>query len=356
VPPIRVLIVDDSAVIRRLLADVLSADPEIAIVGAVGDGRLALNAIPQLTPDLITLDVEMPGMDGIQTLVEIRKRNPRLPVIMFSTLTGPGASKTVEALARGASDYALKPSRAGSPENARASVRDELIPKIKTLCAARGARPVAAPVLVSASSNPPKRIDLVVIASSTGGPNALGELIPQLPGNFPVPIVVVQHMPASFTRLLAARLDTLTPLSVQEGKEGEVLEMGQVRIAPGDYHMTVTRHGAKFALSVNQGPQENSVRPAADVLFRAAAHCAGENVLAVVMTGMGSDGTRGSAAIRQAGGAVIVQDEASSVVWGMPGSIVAANLADKVCPLNGLGQEILRRVTFRRNSASAAHS
>lgn len=355
-PPIRVLIVDDSAVIRRLLADVLAADTEIAIVGAVGDGRLALNAIPQLAPDLITLDVEMPGMDGIQTLVEIRKLNPRLPVIMFSTLTGPGAAKTVEALARGASDYALKPSRAGSPEIARASVRAELIPKIKALCAARGRRPVAASVLVAVSPNPPRRIDLVAIASSTGGPNALGELMPQLPGNFPVPIVVVQHMPASFTRLLAARLDTLTPLSVQEGKEGEVLEKGQVRIAPGDYHMTVTRQGGKFALSVNQGPQENSVRPAADVLFRSAAHSAGENVLAVVMTGMGSDGTRGSVAIREAGGAVIVQDEASSVVWGMPGSIVAANLADKVCPLNALGQEILRRVIFRRNIATAAHS
>ncbi len=353
-PPIRVLIVDDSAVIRRLLADVLAADPEIAVAGAVGDGCMALHSLLELKPDLITLDIEMPGMDGIQTLVEIRKVNPRLPVIMFSTLTGPGAAKTVEALARGASDYALKPARSGSPENACAYVRDELIPKIKALCAPRGTRPVPAPILALASQNPPTRIDLVAIASSTGGPNALGELMPQLPGDFPVPIVVVQHMPPSFTRLLAARLDTLTPLTVREGKEGEVIEKGQVWIAPGDYHMTVTRQGTKFTLGLNQGQQENSVRPAADVLFRSVAQSARENVLAVVMTGMGSDGTRGSVAIRHAGGSVIVQDEASSVVWGMPGSIVAANLADKICPLNSLGHEILRRVIFRRNAATAA--
>ena len=352
--PIRVLIVDDSAVIRRQLADVLAADPEIAVAGAVGAGHLAVAALPELKPDLVTLDVEMPGLDGIQTLVEIRKIAPRLPVIMFSTLTGPGAAKTVEALARGASDYALKPSRAGSPENARASVRDELIPKIKALCAPRSARPLEIPGLVVPAYSPPCRIDLVAIASSTGGPNALGELMPQFPADFPVPIVIVQHMPESFTRLLAARLDSLSPLQVQEGREGQVLGKGQAWVAPGGYHMTVSREGTKFVLGLNQEPQENSCRPAADALFRSVARSVKENTLAVVLTGMGADGTRGSGAIREAGGAVIVQDEASSVVWGMPGSVVAAKLADKICPLDGIVPEIMRRVAFRRTVTSAA--
>ena len=356
VPPIRILIVDDSAVVRRLLSDVLAEDPEIAVVGAVGDGRLALLAIPELKPDLVTLDVEMPGMDGIQTLIEIRKLNLRLPVIMFSTLTGPGAGKTVEALGRGASDYALKPSRTGSPENARICVRDELVPKIKALCGRRGIQNALAPtVFVAPAYTPPTRIDLVAIACSTGGPNALGELMPQLPGDFPVPMVIVQHMPASFTRLLAARLDGLSALQIREGKEGEVLEKGDVWIAPGDYHMTVMRQGTKFVLGLNQGAPENSCRPAADVLFRSVAHSFKENVLGVVLTGMGADGTRGSVAIREAGGAVIVQDEASSVVWGMPGSVVGAKLAEKICPLNAIVPEILRRVAFRRTAASAAH-
>lgn len=179
--------------------------------------------------------------------------------------------------------------------------------------------------------------------------------MPQLPGDFPVPMVIVQHMPASFTRLLAARLDGLSALQIREGKEGEVLEKGDVWIAPGDYHMTVMRQGTKFVLGLNQGAPENSCRPAADVLFRSVAHSFKENVLGVVLTGMGADGTRGSVAIREAGGAVIVQDEASSVVWGMPGSVVGAKLAEKICPLNAIVPEILRRVAFRRTAASAAH-
>ncbi|MFZ3264894.1 MAG: chemotaxis response regulator protein-glutamate methylesterase [Terriglobales bacterium] len=362
--PIRVLIVDDSAVIRRQLTDVLAADPEIVVAGMAGTGHLALQKIPDLKPDLVTLDVEMPGMNGIETLVEIRKLDSRLPVIMFSTLTGPGAAATVEALARGASDYATKPSHAGSREEACERVRQELIPKIKALCAPRGtfrlsAPPIVIPVPAPAHHpptriDPPARIDLVAIATSTGGPNALGDLIPKFPLDFPVPIVIVQHMPAMFTRLLAARLDTLTQLRVEEGKQGQKIEKGQVWIAPGDYHMTVVRRGNDCVLGLNQDAPENSCRPAADVLFRSVAHAFGDKVLAVVLTGMGADATRGSAAIRQAGGAVIVQDEASAVVWGMPGSVVAANLADRICPLSGIVDEIVRRVSFRRNSASAA--
>ena len=352
--PIRVLIVDDSAVIRRQLTDILAADPEISIAGAVGTGLLALAALPDLKPDLVTLDIEMPGLDGIQTLVAIRKLDARLPVIMFSSRTGPGAAATVEALARGASDYATKPSRAGSPESARASVRDELIPKIKALCRARAKSQAIMPAFVAPAYHP-TRIDLVAIAASTGGPNALGELMPQFPWDFPVPIVIVQHMPALFTKLLAARLDSLAKLRVQEGREGAELNPGEVWIAPGDYHMTVLRKGKKCVLGLNREPQENSCRPAADVLFRSVAVSIKENALGVVLTGMGADGTRGAMAMRTAGGALIVQDEASSVVWGMPGSVVAAKLADQICPLNAVVPEILRRVALHRIGARAAH-
>lgn len=355
--PVRVLIVDDSAVIRRQLAEVLTGDPEIVVAGAVGDGYKALAAIPKLNADLVTLDVEMPGMNGLETLVEIRKLYPKLPVIMFSVWTGRGAVATVEALSRGASDYVTKPSQAGSIEGAREQVRQELVSKIKALCGAREPQrvPVPPPGL-SPTVQTVTRVDVLAIGASTGGPNALAELVPQFPADFPVPIVIVQHMPAMFTRLLAARLNNLSPLQVEEGREGQKLERGRVWVAPGDYHMTVTRKGTGCVLSLNQDPPENSCRPAADVLFRSLAQAFGENVLGVVLTGMGSDGTRGAAVIREAGGAMLVQDEASAVVWGMPGSIVAAGLADRVCPLNGIAPEILRRVALRRTLANGARA
>lgn len=353
--PVRVLIVDDSAVIRRLLSNLLASDTEIVVAGTAGNGIQALARIPEAKPDLITLDIEMPGMNGLETLVEIRKLYPKLPVIMFSTLTERGATATLDALARGASDYVTKPSHAGGSESAREQVRDELVRKIKSLCMAGVPRTKPAVVAPRFSDRPQARIDLVAIGTSTGGPNALTTLIPQLPADFPVPVVIVQHMPPLFTRLLAERLHSLARLQVREGKEGEKLRSGQVWIAPGDYHMTVVRKGADFVLGLNHDPQENSCRPAVDVLFRSVAHTFGANVLAVVLTGMGADGTRGSSYIREAGGEVFVQDEASSVVWGMPGSIVAASLADRIYPLAGMVPEVVRRVWMRRALANAAH-
>ena len=355
-PPIRVLIVDDSAVIRRQLSKALASDPEIAIAGTAGSGTLALLRIAELKPDLVTLDVEMPGMDGLQTLVELRKLYPRLPTIMFSSLTGPGASATVDALARGASDYATKPSHAGSPEAAREHVLRELVPKIKALC-----RPRAIPVLPSSSVLVPRialqnRVDVVAIGSSTGGPNALAELIPQFPIDFGLPILIVQHMPPMFTNLLAVRLNGVGKLKVQEAKDGEKLQSGQIWIAPGDYHMVVSGEPHDPKIGLNKNAPENSCRPAVDCLFRSVASCFGPHVLAVVLTGMGSDGTRGAEAIRNAGGTVIVQDEASSVVWGMPGSVVCAGLADKICPLNGIAGEVLRRTAHRIKVAGSARS
>ncbi len=351
--PVRILIVDDSAVIRKVLGNLLASDPEIMVAGTAGNGHQALARIPEIKPDLVTLDIDMPGMDGLETLVEIRKLYPTLPVIMFSSLTERGATATLDALARGASDYVTKPSPSGGVDATRDRVQEDLIRKIKSLCAVRvpRPRPVAMPARLVGGSQ--ARIDVLVIGTSTGGPNALSALIPQLPADFPVPVVIVQHMPPLFTRLLSERLNGLARLRVREGKEGERLERGQVWIAPGDYHMTVARHGAEVVLGINHEAQENSCRPAVDVLFRSAAQTYGANVLAVVLTGMGADGTRGSAAIREAGGEVIVQDEASSVVWGMPGSVVAANLAHRICTLGDMGPEVVRRVSMRRAFASA---
>lgn len=354
--PIRVFVVDDSAVTRNLLRNILAADPEIEIAGLASSGHIALARIPEVRPDLVTLDIEMAGLDGLATLVEIRKRDAMLPVIMFSSLTEHGATVTLEALARGASEYVTKPTGALSAEAAREQVRTDLIPKIKSLFAVR--RPHAQPVLAPAMAPPraPSCIDVVAIASSTGGPNALSTLIPQLPPDFPVPIVVVQHMPPLYTRLLAERLHKLSRVVVREGEEGRKLQAGDVWIAPGDRHMVVARNGKHVVLGLNQNPPENSCRPAADALFSSVAQVYGANTLSVVMTGMGSDGTRGARLLREAGGEVIVQDEASSVVWGMPGSVVAAGQADRIFPLAELAPELVRRVraSRRANAAFAA--
>lgn len=351
---VRILIVDDSAVTRKMLNDLLASDPEIAVAGSAGDGRQALTRIRELKPDLVTLDIDMPGLDGMDALVEIRKLYPKLPVIMFSTLTERGAAITLDALARGASDYVAKPSPSETPQHSHERVQKELIRKIKCLCAERAPRSQPGPAPTSPSVRPQPRIDVVAIGTSTGGPSALSELIPQFPTDFPVPIVIVQHMPPLFTHLLAERLNALAPLAVREGKEGEKVQRGQVWIAPGGHHMTVARKGTDFLLGLNCDPEENSCRPAVDVLFRSVAQTYGANVLAVVLTGMGSDGTQGAAAVRQAGGEVIVQDEESSVVWGMPGKVVAASLADHIFPLSGIAPEVVRRVSMRRAFAAAA--
>ena len=363
--PIRVFIVDDSAVVRRVLSTMLSSDPEITVVGLAGNGIQAMERLPEARADLVTLDIEMPGMDGLETLVEIRKLYPKLPVIMFSTLTERGATATLDALARGASDYLTKPS-GETLEHAQERLREDLLRKIKSLCAARPVLPIRAtspgaiqslprlPRLLAGEQAP--RVDLVAIGSSTGGPNALTALLSEIPRDFPVPIVVVQHMPPLFTRLFAERLNGLGRLKVQEGRDGERLLPGHLWIAPGDRHMTVSRRGSEFVLGLNQDAAENSCRPAVDVLFRSVALSHKANVLALVLTGMGADGTRGCASIHEAGGQVIVQDEESSVVWGMPGSVVAAQLADGIYPLNRVAAEIVRRVSARRTLAKASHA
>lgn len=349
---IRVLIVDDSVVVRRLVADTLASDPALEIAGTAAHGRIALAKIPQVNPDLVLLDVEMPEMDGLETLKVLRKTYPRLPVIMFSTLTQRGAATTLDALALGASDYVTKPAQVGSVGAAQQKIREELIPKIKMLCS-RGLvsdlPPEPTRLFAHSSRAAPLRpsaggVQVLVIGVSTGGPNALATLLPSLPPDFPVPVLIVQHMPAMFTRLLAERLTAISSLDVREGEAGEKPCPGHAYVAPGDYHMVVTRDGLATRLGLHQGPHENSCRPAVDVLFRSAAETYGKGVLAVVLTGMGQDGLRSCEAIRESGGQILAQDEATSVVWGMPGFVARAGLADQVLPLEEIGPAIVRRV------------
>lgn len=368
---IRVLIVDDAVVIRRLLTDCLAGDPEIEVVGSAANGRIALSKIPQLNPDLVTLDVEMPELNGLETLVELRKSHPKLPVIMFSTLTERGASATLDALSAGANDYVTKPSNTGSLNLAMQRVRDDLVPKIKQLTGravahdppplvrkapAPAARPAPVVPLQRRTPGPTASgpLEIVAIGVSTGGPNALALVMPQLPADLPVPIVIVQHMPPLFTRLLAERLDGRSPLRIREGVAGTVLRPGEAYIAPGGHHMTIVRNGTHVELATNEDAPENSCRPAVDVLFRSVTAVHGGHTLGVILTGMGQDGLRGCEYVREAGGQVLAQDEASSVVWGMPGFVSRAGLADRVLPLQSIAGEIVNRVRNGRVASGAA--
>ena len=355
-PKIRVLVVDDAVVVRKLITETLRRDPELEVVGIAANGKIALQKITQVNPDLITLDVEMPELDGLATLREVRKLYPKLPVIMFSTLTQKGATATLEALSLGANDYVTKPANVGSVTEAMQRLEVELIPKIKVHCRhllvttdgcdppPPSRRPPFTP------SFPPRSgpIELVGLGTSTGGPNALAEVFLNLPANFPVPIVIVQHMPPLFTAMLAERLTAHSQVPCQEGAEGQVIERGHAYIAPGGRHMEVQRPGIRPVLRLHDGPPENSCRPAVDVLFRSVAAVYGGAVLGVVMTGMGQDGLRGCEIIREKRGHIVVQDEATSVVWSMPGCVAKAGYADKTVPLNQIASEIARRVRESR--------
>jgi two-component system chemotaxis response regulator CheB len=349
VPKIRVLVVDDAVVFRRLVADELAADPALDVVGTAANGRIALAKLTQVNPDIVILDIEMPELDGLATLREIRKTHPKLPVIMFSALTERGAEATLDALALGASDYFTKPTDAGGLDGSLKIIREELIPEIKALCR-RSEAPAVAATPPAPSATRAGRIELLAIATSTGGPSALADLFAGLPADLPVPVVIVQHMPPMFTRLLAERLSAQSALRVEEGRSGGALLAGHAWIAPGDHHMVVARDVTGARVLIHQGPPENSCRPAADVLFKSAAKAFGPSVLAVVMTGMGQDGLRGCEAIRAAGGQVIVQDEATSVVWGMPGAVARAGLAERTLPLALLAPEVVRRVRTGREA------
>nr|MDZ8008904.1 chemotaxis response regulator protein-glutamate methylesterase [Nostoc sp. DedSLP05]MDZ8097206.1 chemotaxis response regulator protein-glutamate methylesterase [Nostoc sp. DedSLP01] len=351
-PKIRVLIVDDAVVVRSRVSKILSGDPELEVAGVAANGRIALAKIPLVNPDVVILDVEMPEMDGLQTLSAIRQIYPRLPVIMFSTSTRTGAIATLEALSLGASDYATKPSNLGSVEATNKYIREDLIPKIKVFGGFFTPNAIAEPVAVFPVQSNIEPVKVVAIGVSTGGPNALNAVLGKLPADLSVPILIVQHMPPMFTKLLAEQLSSKCKIPVDEAVPGQILEPGRAWIAPGDYHLVVERDKTVVRLATNQASPENFCRPSVDVLFRSVAEVYGAGAIAVILTGMGQDGLKGCRRIREAGGQVLAQDKATSVVWGMPGFVINAGLANQILPLNQIADEILHRIGYDRVSIS----
>lgn len=355
---IKVLIADDSVAFRKLLTATLAQQDGIEVVGAASNGEQALELISSTQPDVLLLDVEMPQMNGIVTLQEMRNRGHKTSVIMLSSMSIHSAQETLEALSLGAKDYISKPPSTGHLQKAIDYLVKEVVPRIRYFGRSHAAesnigsaRNAAQSASVSSKLRS-RAIDVVAIGSSTGGPNALAQIIPDLPADLDVPVLIVQHMPAVFTRLLAERLDRTSKLKVQEAFDGAVLRPGEVWIAPGGYHMTVQRRGTEQQLSVNQQPPENSCRPSVDVMLRSVAEVYGGRSLTVILTGMGKDGTKGCMAIKKSGGTVIAQEEQSSVVFGMPRAVAEAGLADQVVPLDEMHFEICRRL--RRPSRKIA--
>ncbi len=348
---IRVLVVDDSVVIRQLVISALGQSGLFEVVGTAPNGVVALQSIETLKPDVVTLDVEMPDMDGITTLREIRKRSREILVIMFSTLTQRSAETTLQALALGANDYVAKVSNVGSLAESMARLQQELVPKLRQFFVVEGdnksllvERDLGARLKPNPGRGASSKARAVAIGVSTGGPTALAEIVPMFPANMPVPVFIVQHMPALFTKSLAERLQRYSKLMIHEAVEGMPVSKGNIYLAPGDFHMTVCRGNGKENIKLNQEQPENSCRPAVDVLFRSVNETYKGAVIAVVLTGMGQDGKRGVEVLRANGAKVIAQDQKSSVVWGMPGAIVQAGLADSVVDLKNVVSEIVKNL------------
>jgi two-component system chemotaxis response regulator CheB len=313
---------------------------------------VALQRIPQLSPDVVTLDIEMPEMDGLEMLRRARGAYPQVRFIMFSTLTERGAALTLEALTLGADDYVTKASNEGALDRSLARLRDELVPKIRQFfrlgtspAAPHGPAPPPLPGGAPLSHVSPAFSTMpraLAIGVSTGGPAALNVLLPELPADFPLPVLVVQHMPPLFTRFLAEQLDSRCGLQVREAADGDAVKPGSVLIAPGDFHMKLVKEGACIRVRLDQSPPQNSCRPSVDALFRSVGEVYDGAAIAVVLTGMGQDGLRGSEMLKARGATVLAQDEASSVVWGMPGAVASGGVADRVLPLDRICPEILR--------------
>ena len=344
-PPIRVMIVDDSAVIRSFLSRWVNSDPALSVVATANNGRMAIDQVKVADPDVIILDIEMPEMDGIAALPHLLKASPHTKIIMASTLTRRNAEVSLTALSLGATDYVPKPTSVGA-NDAGETFRRELCAKIAAVAKPRrrvgGGRGaplaprVAPPIkLRSASMAPPQ---ILAIGSSTGGPQALVKVITGLAPKLSVPVLITQHMPATFTAILAETLARSSGLKCVEGATGMKLEPGCVYVAPGDTHMVIKGRGGPIELLTT--PPENFCRPAVDPMFRSIAAAYGSATLAAVLTGMGADGREGARAIAAVGGTILAQDEASSVVWGMPAAVAQAGLASAVVPLDSVAAEL----------------
>ncbi len=349
---IRVLVVDDSALMRKLIPAILARDSSIEVVGTAMDGAFALKKIEELQPDVVTLDLEMPRMDGMETLRLIMRRAP-LPVILFSTHSKEGGYATLKALALGAVDFVAKPKDA--PAGRLEEIADQLIAKIKVAKRAAGRR--LPPAMVddqpikkkgTRAPLPPRRV--IAIGISTGGPNALQYVLTQIPADFQSTIVIVQHMPEGFTEMFAKRLDECCALEVQEARSGDLLLAGRVLICPGNRHMMARRMPRGDMAVLSDGPPVNGHRPSADVLFHSVAQEFGLTAVGVLMTGMGDDGAEGLGAIKAAGGMTIAQSEDTCVVSGMPRAAILKGYASKIIPLDGLATFLVNQYGAERHA------
>lgn len=349
--PIRVLVVDDSAFMRKLIMEIINGDPELEVAGYARNGKDALDKLAKLEVDVITLDVEMPVMDGLETLHHIMENRP-LPVVMLSSRTRQGSETTMQALALGAVDFISKPSGPISPD--LGTIAAEITEKIRLAATARltvadtRKRPRTAkpPVLPTFSSPPSGAAEkLVIIGSSTGGPKALEGVFASIPVNLPAGIVVVQHMPKEFTRSFAERLNSLFPFPVKEASNGDLVENGKVLIAPGDYHLTIT---GDRRVKLNQDERVMFLRPAIDVTMERLPSVYGKKILGVILTGMGRDGAKGMADIKKAGGITIAQDRSTSTIYSMPRAVTEEGNADYILPLDQIGRVITELISAMR--------
>ncbi len=357
---LKVLVVDDSVVFRSVVRDLLNAQPDVSVVGVAANGRIALRQVELLRPDLLTLDFEMPELDGLGVLKALKELGPHAPgAIMLSAFTRQGARVTIEALHLGAFDFVPKP-QTSSPTESRHQLQRTLVPKVEAFALARGLRrgkeragttgsAAAAGKSPSRAAGPASKVpvfklqpQVVGIGVSTGGPEALLHVIPRLPADFPLPVLLVQHMPPVFTRSLAEDLDRRSRLRVCEAEDGQRVQRGWVYIAPGGKQMKVVQQGGQPTIRITDDPPVKSCRPSVDYLFESLAETYQGRVLAVVMTGMGDDGADGCQRLKAAGGTVIAQDRATCVVWGMPRAVVERELADFEVPLDDIPAAILR--------------
>ena len=341
---VKVLVVDDSAYVRKVVTQMLSRSPFIEVVGIARDGREALEVVAEKSPDVITCDLNMPGMDGVEFVREQMARAP-VPIVIISVASESG-EQVLAAMDAGAVDFLQKPTALASDR--LLEISDELIAKVKAAAGAPVHRLVAVvppPVLsVARPRHGAGTVDVVVIGISTGGPQGLKQVIPRLPADLPVPVAIVMHMPVGYTEMYAAKLDDMSALTVKEAKQGDQLQPGSVLLAPAGRHLSFRRGQTGVAAHLDLRPLDTPHRPAVDVLFHSAAEIFGERTLGVVMTGMGADGREGAAWIKARGGRILTEAESSCVVYGMPRSVVEAGLSDGAFPIEGMADAILERL------------